>query len=115
MTAKRRHIAFELIRKSFLKARLLCNLALKRRRDVNMRVFICLGLLLLAGAAQAQSTTTTVIRDTNSVTTSGSAYRTVTTRTSRSSSGVTYITTVVTRTNSAYHPMGAAGYSPMGH
>jgi hypothetical protein len=68
-----------------------------------MRVPVCLGFLLLATAAHAQSTPTTVNRQTNSVTTTGQGYGATTTRTS---STTTY-TTTITRNPGGYQPMGA--------
>jgi uncharacterized protein YggE len=82
-----------------------------------MRVFVCLGVLLAAGAAQAQTQTltTTINRDSRTVTISGPGYTATATRASPSSTTVIYSVTTVNRANGAYHPMGAAGYSPMGH
>jgi hypothetical protein len=78
-----------------------------------MRAFVCLGVLLAAGAAQAQTYTTTVSPDRQSVTTTGNGYSATTTRTSGSPNGSTY-TTTVTRSG-GYQPMGSGGYNPMGH
>ncbi|HLZ01680.1 MAG TPA: hypothetical protein VKR55_05935 [Bradyrhizobium sp.] len=80
---------------------------------MTMRVFVCLGLLLAATAANAQGYTTTVNRATNTVTTTGNGYTATTTRTSNSSGGATY-TTTVTRAPGGYQPMGSGGYNPMG-
>lgn len=78
-----------------------------------MRFFVCLGVLLAsAGIAQAQTYTTTVYRDSRTVTTTGNGVSATTKQISSSSTSVTRVTTV-TRTG-GYHPMGAAGYSPMG-
>jgi hypothetical protein len=79
----------------------------------HMRIFVCLGFLLAASAADAQTYNTTVNPATNTVTTTGNGYTATTTRSSNSSSGTTY-TTTVTRTG-GYQPMGSGGYNPMGH
>jgi TPP-dependent pyruvate/acetoin dehydrogenase alpha subunit len=78
-----------------------------------MRVFVCLSVLLAAGVAQAQSYTTTVNREAHTVTTTGNG-ATATTKLISSSSTTATFTTTVTR-SSGYHPMGAGGYSLMGH
>lgn len=80
-----------------------------------MRVFVCLGFLLAATAANAQGYTTTVNRATNTVTTTGNGYTATTTRSSTSSTGATTYTTTVTRAPGGYQPMGNGGYNPMGH
>ena len=77
-----------------------------------MRIFVCLGFLLAAGAANAQTYTTTVDRSNNTVTTIGNGYTSTTTQTSRSSTGSTY-TTTITRSG-GYQPMGSGGYNPLG-
>jgi hypothetical protein len=77
-----------------------------------MRLLVCLGFLLAANAAEAQTYVTTVNRSTDSVTTTGSGYSATTKRTSHTSSTSTY-TTTVTRVG-VYRPMGAGGYYPMG-
>ncbi len=74
-----------------------------------MRVFVCLGFLLAANAANAQTYTTTTDRSSNAVTTSSSG-RTSTTQTVSHSTS----TTVVTRPR-RYQPTGAGGYNPMGY
>ncbi|HET7492590.1 MAG TPA: hypothetical protein VFK01_11990 [Bradyrhizobium sp.] len=74
-----------------------------------MRVFVCLGFLLAAHAANAQTYTTTVERSSNTVTTTGSGR----TSTSQTTSHSTY-TTVVSRPR-RYQPTGASGYNPMGY
>jgi TPP-dependent pyruvate/acetoin dehydrogenase alpha subunit len=78
-----------------------------------MRVFVCLSVVLAAGVAQAQTYTTTVNRDSHTVTTTGNGVTATTKQISSSSTTATY-TTIITR-SSGYHPMGAGGYSPMGH
>jgi len=78
-----------------------------------MRVLLCMGLVLAAGAASAQTSTTTVSPDKQSVTTVGNGYST-TMRTAKDANGSTTIT--ITRTPvGGYQPMGAGGYNPMGH
>jgi hypothetical protein len=72
-----------------------------------MRILTCLGFLLVATAASAQTYTTVVHRDTKTVTTGPNT----TTQIARTSTSTTY--TTVTRTG-AYQPMGAGGYHPMG-
>lgn len=76
-----------------------------------MRALICLGLLLAATAANAQTYTTTVSPDRNTVTTTGPT-ATATTQISRNSNVVTRTTTITP--NSGYQPMGRSGYNPMG-
>ncbi len=73
-----------------------------------MRVLVCLGFVLAATAAEAQNTTT-INRETRSVTTSGNGYG----ATTRQVSHTTSVTTI-TRTTGGYHPMGQGGYHPMG-
>jgi hypothetical protein len=76
-----------------------------------MRALICLGLLLAATAANAQTYTTTVSPDQRTVTTTGPT-STATTQISRNANVVTRTTTITP--NSGYQPMGSAGYKPMG-
>jgi hypothetical protein len=59
-----------------------------------MRVLACLGFLLVATAAQAETWTTTTNRETQTVTTNGSGYTTTTRQVSRSSSTTTTYSTV---------------------
>jgi hypothetical protein len=75
-----------------------------------MRALICLGLLLAATAANAQTYTTTVSADRRTVTTTGA---TATTQISRNANVVTRTATITP--NSGYQPMGRSGYNPMGH
>jgi predicted lipoprotein with Yx(FWY)xxD motif len=86
-----------------------CNVEMGRQ----MKILVCLSVLLAAGAAQAQSYTTTVNREAKTVTTTGNGVTATTKQTSSSSTSATY-TTTITRTG-GYQPMGAGGYSPMGH
>jgi hypothetical protein len=79
-----------------------------------MRILVCLGFLLAATAASAQSTT--VKRDGDTVTITGPTSTTTITRSANS------FTTIVSRNGSyqptgrgGYRPMGASGYNPMGH
>jgi hypothetical protein len=78
-----------------------------------MKALICVGLLLAATAANAQTYTTVVNREANSVTTTGPTATATTTQVSRNATGATY-TTTITRTG-GYQPMGGGGYRPMGH
>jgi hypothetical protein len=78
-----------------------------------MKAFVCLGFLLAATAADAQSVTTVVNRDNGTVTSTGPTTTVRTVQTSRVGNTTTY-TTTVTRTG-GYQPMGAGGYRPMGH
>ena len=78
-----------------------------------MRFIACLGLLLAATAANAQTYTTVVNREANTVTTTGPSSTAPTTRVARTSTSSTY-TTTITRIG-GYQPMGPAGYHPMGH
>jgi TPP-dependent pyruvate/acetoin dehydrogenase alpha subunit len=78
-----------------------------------MRVFVCLSVVLAAGVAQAQTYTTTVNRDSHTVTTTGNGVTATTKQISSLSTTATY-TTTITRAG-GYHPMGAGGCSPMGH
>ncbi len=79
-----------------------------------MRIVVCLGFLLAATAANAQTYTTVVNREANTVTTVGPSATATTTQVARSSTSATYTTTVV-RNPGGYQPMGASGYKPMGH
>lgn len=76
-----------------------------------MRIVACVGFLLAATAAQAQTYTTIVDHDTRTTTMSGPT-GTVSVRSSTYGGKTTYVTTV-TKTG-AYQPMGAGGYRPMG-
>jgi hypothetical protein len=76
-----------------------------------MRVLICFGLLLVATAANAETYTTTVSTDRNTVTTTG-PNATATTQITRDANTVTRTTTI--QRNGGYQPMGAGGYHPMG-
>ena len=76
-----------------------------------MRILVCLGFMLAATAANAETYTTVVNRDAKTVTTTAPNGATATTtQTSRSATGATYTTTV---NRGGYQPMGA-GYSPTG-
>jgi hypothetical protein len=77
-----------------------------------MRVSVCLGFVLAAGVANAQTYTTTVNRTSNTTTITGSGFTAATAQTSRTTNTVTYTTTV--RRTGGYQPMGAGGYHPMG-
>jgi hypothetical protein len=77
-----------------------------------MRALICLGLLLAATAANAQTYTTTVSEDRKTVTTTGPNV-TATTTISRNANVITRTTTI--SPSSGYQPMGGSGYHPMGH
>jgi Cu/Zn superoxide dismutase len=77
-----------------------------------MRVLISLGLLLAATAANAETFTTTVSADRQTVTTTGPNV-TATTQISRNANVVTRTTTITP--NSGYQPMGGTGYRPMSH
>ena len=78
-----------------------------------MRILICLGLLLVASAANAETYTTNVSADRKTVTTSGPG-GSATTQISRNGNVVTR-TTTFTPSGGGYQPMGAAGYNPMGN
>ena len=79
-----------------------------------MRILTCLGFLLAATAANAQTYTTVINRDAKTVTTTAPDGTTATTRqVARTSSGATYNTTI-SRSGSSYQPMGAGGYQPTG-
>ena len=78
-----------------------------------MRVLLCLGVVLAASAAQAQTYTTTFSPDKQTSTTVGGGY-TVTRQTSKDAYGSTTVT--ITRTpTGGYRPLGAGGYKPLGH
>ena len=77
-----------------------------------MKVFVYLGFVLAATAANAQTITTVVNHDTKTVTSTGPNATVTTVQTGRSGNTATY-TTTVTRTG-GYQPMGAGGYKPMG-
>jgi Cu/Zn superoxide dismutase len=77
-----------------------------------MRALVCLGLLLAATAANAETYTTTVSADRKTVTTAGPNV-TATTTIARDANGITRTTTITP--NSGYQPMGGGGYHPMGH
>jgi hypothetical protein len=79
--------------------------------DNCMRSLICLGLLLAATAANAETYTTTVSSDRNTVTTTGPNV-TATTQVSREGNVVTRTTTI--QRTGGYQPMGGNGYHPMG-
>jgi hypothetical protein len=81
-------------------------------KDLKMKALLCLGFLLAATAANAQTYTTTVSADKKTVITTGPNV-TATTQISRNAN-VTTRTTTITR-NGGYQPMGAGGYHPMGH
>ena len=70
-----------------------------------MRVLACLGFLLAATAADAQTYTTVVNRDAKTVTTTGPTATITTTQIARTGSSATY-TTTVSRTG-GYQPMGS--------
>src|ERR1700740_433488 len=78
------------------------NLSLQCCRSLAMKVFVCLGFVLAAGVANAQTYTTTVNRTTNSTSTTGGGF-TAATQTSRTTNTVTYTTTV--RRTGGYQPM----------
>jgi hypothetical protein len=79
-----------------------------------MRLVVCLGFVLAATAANAQTYTTVVSRDAKTATTTGPGGTTVTTtQVARTAAGATYSTTITHP--GAYQPMGAGGYHPMGH
>ena len=77
-----------------------------------MKAVFCLGFLLAASAANAQTYTTVVNRDAKTVTTTGPTSTVTTTQTARTATGATYMTTV--KRNGGYQPMGSSGYDPMG-
>jgi hypothetical protein len=76
-----------------------------------MRALICVGFLLAATAANAQTYTTTVSADRSTVTTVGPNV-TATTQISRNNNVVTRTTTI--QRTGGYQPMGSSGYHPMG-
>jgi len=79
-----------------------------------MRILTCLGFLLAATGANAQTYTTVVNREAKMVTTTtGPTATATTTQIARTSTSATY-TTTVTRTG-GYQPMDSGGYHPMGH
>ena len=78
-----------------------------------MKAVFCLGFLLAATGANAQTYTTVVNRDAKTVTTTGPSATVTTTQTARTSSGATYTTTVAPRSG-GYQPMGGSGYNPTG-
>jgi len=77
-----------------------------------MRILACLGFVLVASAASAQ-TYTTISRTTHSTTTSGGSFTEPAKQVSRTTNSVTHITTVTRK--GGYQPMGSNGYHPMGH
>ena len=78
-----------------------------------MKALVCLGFVLAASAANAQTITTVVNRDSKTVTSTGPNATVTTVQTARNGNTTTY-TTTVTHTG-GYQPMGASGYKPMGH
>ena len=76
-----------------------------------MKILVCLGFLLAATAANAQSASV-VKREGNTVTITGPTTTTTITQVSRSANSSTYTTTV--SRNGSYQPAGAGGYRPMG-
>ena len=76
-----------------------------------MKIFVCLGFLLAATEANAETFTTTVSPDKNTVTTTG-PNGTATTHITRNANTVTR-TTTFERTG-GYQPMGSGGYKPVG-
>ena len=79
-----------------------------------MKVWTCLGFLLVATTANAQTYTTVVNRDTRTVTTTGPSTTVTTTQTARTGTGATYTTTVSRNGGNSYQPMGTGGYKPLG-
>jgi hypothetical protein len=101
------------MRQSFLKLALIWKLCEYAARDSIMRVLACLGFVLAATTAQAETWTTTTNSESRTVTNYGSGYTTTTNRVSRSST-----TTTTYRTASrphGYQPMGPGGYHPFSH
>ena len=76
-----------------------------------MRLLVCLGFLLAATGANAQSATN-VKREGNTIIITGPTTTTTITQVSHSPNGSSYTTTI--RRNGGYQPMGLAGYRPMG-
>jgi hypothetical protein len=76
-----------------------------------MRIVVTLALLVLSSTAFAETATTTVSKDRNTITTTFSSGRTATTEITRGPNGVTAVTTVK---GTGYNPMGAGGYHPTG-
>jgi hypothetical protein len=87
--------------------------SVERLQGITMRILICLGLMLAATAADAQTYTTIVNRETKTSTTTGPTATATTTEVARTANSTTY-TTTVTRNGGGYQPMGAGGYRPMG-
>jgi hypothetical protein len=112
-TKKCGSFAFELIRQAFFKTPLLLKRVTWNSKGITMRFLACLGFLLAATAANAQTYTTVVNRDAKTVTTTGPTATVTTTQTARTGSTATY-TTTVNRTGGGYQPMGAGGYNLMG-
>ena len=79
-------------------------------QGITMRILVCLGFLLAATAASAQSTS--VKREGDTITITGPTSTTTITQVSRSPNSSTYTTTV--SRNGSYQPTGAGGYRPMG-
>jgi hypothetical protein len=104
-----------LIRQAFLKITLLLRRVIWNSRGITMKVWACLGFLLAATTANAQTYTTVVNRDAKTVTTTGPNATVTTTQTARSGTSATYTTTVSRNGGSSYQPMGTGGYKPMGH
>jgi hypothetical protein len=107
-----RSFAFESIRQTFLKPPLLVRRVSWNDWGFTMKVWICLGSLLAATAANAQTYTTVVNREAKTVTTTGPTATATTVQTARTGTTATY-TTTITRTG-GYQPMGPGGYKPMG-
>lgn len=80
-------------------------------QELAMRILVCLGFVLAASVANAQ-TYTTINRTTNSTTTTGGSFTAAPKQVSRTTTSVTYITTITRK--GGYQPMGAGGYHPMG-
>ena len=78
-----------------------------------MRFFVCLGFLLAATAAQAQTYTTVVNSQAKTVTTTGPNATATTVQTSNNGTTRTY-TTTITKNSGGYQPMGGSGYMPTG-
>jgi hypothetical protein len=78
-----------------------------------MKFFVCLGFVLVATAADAETITTVVNRDTHTVTSTGPNATATAVMTGRSGNTATF-TTTVTRNSGGYQPMGANGYNPTG-
>jgi hypothetical protein len=111
-----RSLAFESIRQNFLKTSMLREVVQKDallKEAFTMRVLSCLTFLFVVTAAHAQSTTTTVNRETNTVTTTGQGFSATTQQTAKTGTTTTY-TTTITKTG-GYQPMGAGGYKPFSH